>query len=236
MHLIAATDARATTLAMVSFQNSIYSYSGNPTAFGSLTLDNGTLEGGADFFGQTAIWVGMQSNTGYGVEGRASLEDSLEFSVSGGGSAQVMIHMAGVWHYTQVGQGNFGYTPPSYQVSLAWGSNFQQAYSGTNPEFSPTSGPLSAYGAFEMNGTYHFDVPWTVQDAISYGFYAGVYAQAMEGDFVYINDPITLELPDGVSLSSSSGSQYTAAIPEPSSTALLLAGLCGLFLLWRNRR
>ena len=43
-----------------------------------------------------------------------------------------------------------------------------------------------------------------------------------------------LTLPAGVSLVSASGASYAAPVPEPSSAALLAAGIAGL--LWRRRR
>jgi PEP-CTERM motif len=220
-----------------------YAYDGQTSAGGSVTtgLAGAVLtEGAAGFGGFPSLHVNVTSVQGRGVIAKAYLFDQLTFHVAGGGSAVVPFHMEGNWtgqgfstiKYTLIlGQGGGGDTA-SPTGFLASRDNYGHAASS----FIVGSGDY-IHGAA---GTYAFDALLTVTDGYVYGILASVEADASDGARAYVDDPLTVTLPSGVTFTSASGDTYMAgtvtAVPEPSAWLLMGSGLICMAWLRRTRR
>lgn len=242
------TASAETTEAKVTFSNcGDYAYSGVAAAGGSVTTTTCglvvsrpvTAEGGADFSASPQLWLNMTSDTRRGVDGLAYLDDYVTFHVANGGSAVVTANISGSFQAKLY---------PSFSVTAALGSD---AFGGTgsttdsidgNPGtdlyFPQTGDPLSAAGVV---GSYSISHDWTVSDGYVYELYAALKVLgASNGASIYIEDPFTFKLPDGVTFTSMSGSTYGAAaipaVPEPSTWMLMAAGLAVMARLRRKSR
>ncbi|MEW5745882.1 MAG: PEP-CTERM sorting domain-containing protein [Nitrospirota bacterium] len=233
--LFAATQASAGAISaeiyFANYGDSFYGGSGVSSVTASKTTVSGYSEGGADFFGAPSVSVSVQTNPGnYGIIAVAGLTDHLTFNVLGGGSALVNVRMSGNWGGTGQKQVEFG---------LGLGSTY---YSGGAYGCDSSIGRCYGFGqgTFDTN-TWYFDVPWTIYDDATYQFGYSVKAIAEYGGSAYMDDPLIIELPDGVTFTSASGSTYSpdtpsTPVPEPGTMLLVGSGLAGLVLFRKNRK
>lgn len=210
-----------------------YLYEDQTSAGGSVSTGPGgavLTEGAAGFSNSPPTHVNTSSIPGRGVIARAYLFDSLTFHVAGGGSAQVPIRMAGNWTGHLAGTVDYYFVVgPTTFVGRASPTGFKESYVNG----APTSSAFTfASGDYETGviGTYSVNALLNASDGVAYTIFAQVRAQANNGAGAYMDDPITIELPAGVTFSSASGNTY--AVPEPS--ACLLIG--GAFLALARRR
>jgi hypothetical protein len=192
---------------------------------GSCASTGATATGDAAFVtGDIDLY--LTSIQGRGLAGWAYLDDYLTFHIAGGGSAQVAVSMAGDWGGTD----NSGFT-----VSFALGlgampfheeHGYETDYDdGISHSFSSTT------SAGLVNGTYLYNTLWTVSDGQRLEFFAGLKADVSGNASVFITDPLTITLPDGVTFTSESGGIYApadsapSAVPEPATWLLLGSGL-----------
>jgi hypothetical protein len=195
------------------------------TANGVITDGTASFSGGMD--------ITMTSVLGRGVLAQTYLDDYLTFHIPGGGSTVVNVTIAGEWYGTY----NFSvnadfrveyrlYLGSKFYNGQAYGNEF---YNDGNPgslAFTANRSPGSAVG------TYSFTTPWTVYDNQEIGLLASLLAQCNDGGTAFINDPLTIALPAGVTFTAVSGATY--AIPEPTTMFLLGAGLAATTL-YRRR-
>ena len=201
----------------------------------SITTAEVLTEGGASFSPyDPSIFLNLTSVPGRGVTGLADLDDYLTFHVGGGGSAVVHVSIAGDFNGTLY---------PHISVTLALGSYYHQ-YNGSltdsidgNPNtdccFPQQGDPASPAGA---TGSYVINYDWTVTDGVLYEVYVGLKATAENGGRTYIDDPLTFQLPEGVTFTSASNSTYTSAVPLPATAWLFGTGCLGLLGRFRRRR
>lgn len=215
-----------------------YVYSDPQAVAGRVETAGGVVTAGASSF-SNGMNLSLTSIPGRGVEGRAYLDDYLTFHVPGGGSAQVTGTISGAWN------GTYDYSPgvnADFQVSftLGLGSSIFQGKAYANPFYddgNPVSHSFTANrtgdgtGVGGAVGNYSFSHTWTVFDGQTSEFYSSIAAQCGNGGTAYIDDPLSLALPAGVSFTSSSGSTYT---PEPAS--LFLLGAAPFLLILRGRQ
>ena len=202
------------------------------TVCGQTTTAQVLSEGGATFSPNPFLSVNLTSEPGRGVTGLASLDDHLTFHIGGGNSAVVHVRVAG----------NFtGRLFPFFEVDLGLGPTFL-SYRGSTTDsnngnpgsdiyFPQTGDPNSAAGVI---GSFLIDNDWTVTDGVTYEFLVGLKAGASGGEKIYIDDPVSIQLPSGVTFTSASGSTYTP-VPLPSAIGLLGSGLLGLIGMMRRR-
>ena len=102
---------------------------------------------------------------------------------------------------------------------------------GSDIYFPQTGDPNGAAGVI---GSFLIDNDWTVTDGVTFEFLVGLKAGASGGEKIYIDDPVSIQLPSGVTFTSASGSTYTP-VPLPSAIGLLGSGLLGLIGMMRRR-
>lgn len=175
-------------------------------------------------------------HAGRGVDGIAYLDDLLTFHVAGAStSAVVTVTMGGSWG------GTFDDTPnANFQVEfdLGLGPTLYQGRGYSNLAYDDGLATSDAFIGTETSpgtilGGYSFTRNWTVFDGQSYEFFAGLKAQASNGATSYIDDPLFITLPAGVTYTSASGRTY-APVPAPSALLLFATGFGWLAL--RRRR
>jgi PEP-CTERM motif len=212
-----------------------HSFSGQTSAGGSVTTDGAVLtEGGASFSGSPAINVNVTSVPGREVQARAYIFDTLTFEIEGGGSALVPVRMAGRWSglggrvnaALALGQG------PAAPALIYSGNGFASEFP-SDPSFTRTGDMATGY-----DGSYIIGALWSINDVFEFSIGAFVSAQTGGGGHIYIDDPLTIDLPSGVTFTSASGSTYSSAVvvpvPEPA-TWLLFAGAFIAFARQRGR-
>ena len=169
----------------------------------------------------------------------ALVSDTLTFHVANGNSAQVPVRMAGLWN----AQGAGGKV--SYDLYL--GSTHYSGYATATrlTESFVDGAPIAAAFSFGpgdyltgISGNYEVAALWNVVDGAVYSLSTVVRADAGGGNVnAFIDDPLTIALPPGVTFTAASNSTYAiAAVPEPSTWLLLSAGLLGFGRLGRVRR
>lgn len=214
-----------------------YSYAGQRAASGSVMTGVGgavLTEGAAGFSGSPAINVNVTTALGREATARAYIFDTFTFDVASGGSALVPVRMAGRWNGLGGGV--------SASLGLGQGGNLPAVIYNRNGYASDY--PLEPDSGFTRSGnmvdgyvgSYVFEVLWSVYDGAVLSFFAGVGAATGGGGHVYIDDPVTIDLPAGVTFTSASNSTYAPAVPEPSSWLLLGSGTFALAWLRRRAR
>jgi hypothetical protein len=150
-------------------------------------------------------------------DAHASLFDTLTFHITGGGSADVFAQISGTWTATtSAGVG--------YVLSLDDG---HVIISGN---------PSDPFASIPTSGSYTDGGLWHVIDGSSYHIYSRVDASAWGGGSASIDDPLTFQLPSGVTFTSASGSTYVSAVPLPAAGWLFGSGLVGLIgVAWRKK-
>jgi len=196
----------------------------------------GPAASGGARFSDGYIFLSMDSDhPGRGVDGIATLDDLLTFHVVGGGSSVVTVTMSGSWGGTFNDAAN-----ASFQVefSLGLGPTLYQGKGYSNLAYDDGSATSDAFTGTEIStgtilGGYSFTTNWTVFDGQSYEFLAGLKAQAGNGATSYIDDPLIIALPAGVTYSSAAGRTYA---PVPAPSALLLFATTLVAAAARRRR
>ncbi len=212
-----------------------HSFAGQTSTGGSVTTDGAVLtEGGASFGGSPAINVNVTSILGREVQARAYIFDTLKFEIANGNSAMVPVRMAGRWSGLG-GRVNAGLAlgqGPTVAAQTYGGNGFASEFP-SDPGFTRTGNMLTGY-----DGSYIINALWSVNDAFEFSIGAFVSAFTGGGGHIYIDDPLTIDLPSGVTFTSASGSTYSSAVvvsvPEPP-TWLLVAGAFMAFAAQRRR-
>jgi len=197
---------------------------------GSCANQGAEASGFAGFGDPSGITLTMTSIPQRGVDGYAYLDDYLTFHVAGGGTAQVNVSMDGAWGGTYNDPTNAAFR---VEFSLGLGGSglyggfatSNPVYNAGNPAYAAFSGGVVGPGA--LLGSYLFSTTWTVRDGVESGFFASLKAQASNGATAFINDPLFITLPAGVTFTSLSGSTYSP-VPEPSTLLLVGIGLAGM--------
>lgn len=190
--------------------------------------------GGASFGGSPAINVNVTSVLGREVQARAYIFDTLKFEIANGDSALVAVRMVGRWSglggrvnaALGLGQG------PTLPAQIYSGNGYASEFPG-DPGFTRTGDMLTGY-----DGSYIIDALGSVNEVVEFSIGAFVSAFTGGGGHIYIDDPLTIDLPSGVTFTSASGSIYSSAVvvpvPEPA-TWLLLVGAFTAFAGQRRR-
>ncbi|RZT93817.1 hypothetical protein [Rivibacter subsaxonicus] len=181
-------------------------------------------EGAAIFNGVPSIHVNVVSPPGIGATAHAYLFDTFTFSVVGGGSTLVPIRMTGDWGglggsvRATLGLGLGGDLPMAFHAGVGSADE-----SPGEADFARSGDAVNGYF-----GNYAVDALWHVADGESYSFFAGVYAQSVDGGRVRIGNPITISLPHAVSFTTASGNRYASPVPETPGWLMLCVGLAAL--------
>lgn len=202
-------------------------YEGQTAAEGNVVTGAGApqiTEGAADFGAIPSIEVKVTGGPASQGIARALLFDTLTFHVAGGGSAQVPVRIAGRWGGTDSSDVEF-----ALFLGLLEFRGRASASGLFDSAFTRFGDPITG-----VTGVYLFDTLWSVSDGGVYSIGAQVMAVAGGGANAYIDDPLTIDLPAGVTFTSASTSTYAPA-PEPSTSWLLLCGGIAAFAL-RPRR
>ena len=205
----------------------IHLYTGQTSAAGSVTsgiAGAALAEGAADFGAIPSVHVNLVSAPGGGMFARAYLFDTLTFHVASGGSAVVPVRIAGTW--TAKGSG----AAVSFFLGLGSHNYTGHGYATGYFDGQPESAGFTYSGDYITGviGSYLFDVPFSVADGGIYGIFAQVRAEAAGGELAYIDDPLTIDLPSGVTFTSASNNTYEVPLPEPAPWLLLGGGIAAL--------
>lgn len=223
--------------AAVELQNlGTYLYEGQTSAGGSITTGPGgavVTEGAAGFSNSPASLANATSVIGRGVVARAYLFDTLTFAVAGGGTADVPVRMAGRWNGAGAASVRYSlYLGTREYTGRASPTGFNDSYAGGAPvpsAFTFGSGDFTT----GVIGSYLVDAPLRVADGGVYNIFAQVRVEASDGARAYMDDPLTIALPAGVTFTSASNSTY--AVPEPSIGFLIGGGFIALACQRRHR-
>ena len=216
-----------------------HEFSGQTSASGSLSTGGGLVltESAASFSGSPALVGYSTSVPGRGVDTRALLFDQLTFAVASQGTAQVQVQMAGQWRGAGPGMVQYFLNlDDQYFTQRMAATGFLDSTSNT-PVLPSTFANTFNGDYAGAAGTYIVNALWSVTDGSVRSISARVDSQASDGGHYYIDDPIVIRLPPGVTFTAASNSPYTSVqvspVPEPS-TWMLLAG--GAFALaWKRR-
>ena len=200
-----------------------FSDSEQTSAGGSCASGDASIVGGAAFGGVPLMHAQATSFVGVGSgDIQAGLFDTLTFHIAGGGSADVLAQISGNWTAT-VG------SRVTYNLGLS-------SLGGADLAFPDIFGsPSDPFASIPTSGSYTDGGLWHVNDGHSYRIYARVYAAGWGGGSAYIDDPLTFQLPSGVTFASASGSTYVAAVPLPATVWLFGSGLLGLIGVARRK-
>ena len=204
-------------------------------AFGQLivSIASTTLSTGEARLGSGLLSVNVTNQAGEAAWARAFIHDTLTFHVAGGGSADVLAQISGNWKVMgqAVGQSEL----VTYSLVLDPGAIF----SGSANAFTATTNTFTSGTLIDgRGGTYTDGGLWRVQDGRSYNITATVTASTggLATGSAYIDDPLTFQLPSGVTFTSASGSTYASAVPLPAAVWLFGSGLLGLVGIARRKK
>ncbi len=207
-------------------------------ALGQMIVSNAsaTFSAGDAHFGSGDVLLSAYATNqgGEGAWARAFIHDTLIFHVAGGGSADVLAQMSGSWGIT-------GGNTPGTDALVTYTLNLDSvvfsgqanAYTTTTNTF--TRGTLISGG---QGGQYTDGGVWHVNDGQGYSINVLVLAAigGLDGGSAFINDPLTFQLPSGVTFTSASGSTYVSAVPLPAAAWLFGSGLLGLVGVARRKK
>ncbi len=162
------------------------------------------------------------------------LNDVLTFHVAGGGSAEVGFGMELDGTISNDGQKSIQFVL-DFDFSNVSTSQYVSSDGKLDPPNVSSGGAISnlqsssaGIGQFSATGDY------LVNDGdsrrLQFGLYLDCWGSAVSCDFTNAGH-LTLDLPDGVTVTSSSGVAYgsaVSAVPEPANMALMLAGIVGI--------
>ncbi len=243
---VAQSDPRYGADVVLLMSDGNHLFHGQTRATGSST----TGVGGAVFAEGSAGLNGPVDLTATATDGlatsgaiaRVDIFDTLTFHIASGGAAVFSVRMDGDWAAQGVG------SKVTYGLRLASssGDHTYEGYSfshGVAESFAsgiPVAPALvidSGNVAAGVIGSYAVAALFGVNDGGVYSFSATVGAEAEGLSSAFIEDPLTFELPAGVTFSAASNNPYAiAAVPEPSTWWLMSVGLIGLAKLRRDRR
>lgn len=241
---LASRPAMAAPLAFVELTNCGVLTDSGPTSAGGtnagLAIHPSCAGPGAEVSGAASFSQGISltltSIPGRGVVGYAYLDDNLTFQVPNGGSAQVSVSMSGAWG------GTYDHSIPNggFQVDffLGFGSAYYNGHGYSNLLYDDGHAPSDAFSGIDLGGeilgSFLFNTTVTISDGMQYGFFTGLKANAANGATAYIDHPVVITLPAGVTYTSASGTRYDP-VPEPSTMLLLGGGLAAVITRRRRR-
>jgi hypothetical protein len=199
-----------------------------------LTTESGTTAGYADYTTSTVGVNAVATTDRHQVILQATIEDYLDFTVPSG-TVGLNIHIGGNWRVGNVENSD----TPQVEFIFNWSKVGDPWWSSLTYDSGTYAGGYTyGPGTFNADGTYSFNVPTLTITSGQYALGMTVKAYAGNGDTAYIDDPIVIDLPDGVTFVSASGSRYsgTAPVPLPAAAFLLAPGLLGLAIMKKREK
>jgi hypothetical protein len=215
------TQPTLTTPAPGNVVASYYAVSANSSAAAAVDLGTGDL----------AVTSQNNGTPQAGAGALAFLWDTITFTGASPG-AQVTVHMSGSSISTGNARvdGSIGFSPglPSVIFGSSGGVNL---------------GNCDGYSFLPTNGSYDLSFTGTIQNNVQYTFAACMsditgFDPSNGAGSEFTTDPISFDLPDGVTFTSASGillNGDTHAVPEPMTLSLFFGGLTGMVVMRRRK-
>jgi hypothetical protein len=213
----------------------------------------------AGFYGTWPV-VSAEANSGTAsnyARSIAGVDDWLVFAGAAGTYGDVTFHIAGNWRIDYDFSTQAPWEAPWVRFSVTFSQEglpvtqthdgWRSLRAGSAQESGQLPGTVtwvdfSGDQGSTASGTYSYDFTTRVYYGFDYRFGIAVTATAPyssstgPGHYAFIDDPITIDLPEGVTFTSLSKNTYTGATaaPVPPSLLLLAPGLIGLCLARRR--
>jgi hypothetical protein len=200
--------------------------------------ESGEVHVGADLAGGDLFVHATSEGPSADAGGEAQIGDTLTFGGTISSTSVTTFRMSGTWSTSNSGDNSNGF-------AAGWLDIFDD--NGLLTGGVACSTPNSSFGCGSTNNQTEVTVvgnSFFISSTVNVDFHKKVlvefvvYASTFSTSSADISDPISIDLPPGVTFTSASGVFLTrvGSVPEPSTWAMVLAGFASFAVLGRRAR